>query len=386
MKNDILDDSSSTPSAGSPLLLHTGAYGRHAGLLRLVWNVTSNALVNAQSEILPLDEDHGVYPDDGHDVLDLVSRKHAIDAASFLLNKQRPVERRIKITRNNAVEDTNGDEELHECGESCRFGDCVLGQIITDAIRFCVEHGHCWNDHAKQQQNRQTRDEPVIALLESGTVRSCFDPQKQTFDNILPWPNKLVVLRVTGDKILKMLQHGLSTKASSTRGGGFLQVSGIKYSFTGGETHQLVENSVCLDKTSVGTENSTSLAISCTNALDTSELYTVVVTDWLAAGGDGFGHLLKDENHVIHESTQTITDALSYYREESEAELEYSTSSQFSRSFLVRTMPSSSDKTRSTSTVAGIAGFLGGAISYILTHPLYALFIRKAAASSWRSS
>ncbi len=348
----------------TPLLLHANANGRHVGLLRLVWNTTSNSLTNAQSEILPLDEVHGVYPDDDVNVTDLVSRKKAIDS---FLQKQRSKERKIGIIGN------EGDDEFLECGESCRLGDCVLGQIITDAMRFCVESDHCFNgENVKQHQ------ETAIALLESGTIRSCFDPHKQMFDDILPWPNKLVVLRVTGDKIVKILQHGLSTRESSTRGGGFLQISGFQYNFT--EGNQLIRESVCLDKhrshNNFGADSPVQevRTSSCTSALESEKTYMVVVTDWLAAGGDGFGDLIE-EGTVLFESKTTIAEAVSYYRE-SNVGLTYNTSSQFSRSFLDSEFQSSTRK--KLSIICGIAGFLGGAISFILTYPLYALFVKNA--------
>jgi len=353
----------------NPLLLHTNANGRHVGLLRLVWNTTSNLLINAQSEILPLDEDHGVYPDNDANVTDLVRRKQAIDD---LLQKEMPEERRITILGNMSA------DEFHECGESCRLGDCVLGQIITDAMRFCVESNHCFHDNVKQHQ------EYTIALLESGTVRSCFDPHKQSFDDILPWPNKLVALRVTGDNIIKMLQHGLSTKESSTRGGGFLQISGLYYNFT--EDNQLIRESICLG--SKGIHNNfahvgiDSLvqedpASSCTNMLQSEETYMLVVTDWLAAGGDGFGDLIEEAT-ILFESKSTISEAVSFYRD-SNLVLRYSKSSQFSRSFLVFEMQSLLITKRSI--ICGIAGFLGGTISYILAYPLYVLFVKKAVLS-----
>jgi len=59
----------------------------------------------------------------------------------------------------------------------------------------------------------------------------------------------------------------------------------------------------------------------------------VVVTDWLAAGGDGFGDLIEEAT-VLFESKITIAEAVSFYRE-SNIDLKYSTLPQFSRSFLV---------------------------------------------------
>ena len=83
------------------------------------WNTTSNLLTNIQSEILPLDEGHGVYPDNDGNITDLVSRKKVVDST---LQKQRSKERRIEIIRNEGV------DEILECGKSSRLGDCVLAK------------------------------------------------------------------------------------------------------------------------------------------------------------------------------------------------------------------------------------------------------------------
>jgi len=345
----------------APLLLHANAYGRHVGLLRLVWNTTTNSLTNAKSEILPLDEVHGVYPDDDVNVTNLVRRKKAIDNS---FQKQRSNERRIEIIGN------EGDDEILQCGETCRRGDCLLGQIITDSMRFCVTNEHCFNGN-DVKQNQGT----LIALLESGTVRSCFDADAQVFNDILPWPNRLVVLRVTGDVIVKFLQHGVSTKESSTRGGGFLQVSGLQYNFT--EDYQLIRESICLDDNRNHLDPAP-IGASCTKALESDKTYMVVVTDWLAAGGDGYGNLTEKAT-VLSVSKATIAEAVSFYRE-SNTDLTYHTSSQFSRSFLVSEYQLSTRRIK-LSSIYCIAGFIGGAISSMLTYPLYVLFVKKAVIS-----
>lgn len=347
----------------APLLLHTNAYGRHVGLLRLVWNTTTNSLTNAQSEILPLDEVHGVYPDDDANVTNLVRRKKAIDNS---FQKQRSNnERRIEIIGN------EGDDEILQCGETCRRGDCLLGQIITDSMRFCVANEHCFNGN-NVKQNQET----LIAFLESGTVRSCFDADAQVFNDILPWQNRLVVLLVTGDMIVKFLQHGVSTKESSTRGGGFLQVSGLQYNFT--EDYQLIRESICLDDNR-NHHDPAPIGASCTKALESDKTYMVVVTDWLAAGGDGYGNLTEKAT-VLSVSKATIAEAVSFYRE-SNTDLTYHTSSQFSRSFLVSEEYQLSTRRIKLSSIYGIAGFIGGGISYMLAYPLYILFIKKAVIS-----
>ena len=73
----------------------------------------------------------------------------------------------------------------------------------------------------------------VIAVLESGTIRNYLHLPYIDFDEVLPWPNELILLQVKGNILRNMLQHRLSSR--SKNGGGFLQVSGLQYSYT--KTH-----------------------------------------------------------------------------------------------------------------------------------------------------
>merc|ERR1712238_261293 len=88
---------------------------------------------------------------------------------------------------------------------------------------------------------------------------------------------------------------------------------------------------------------------------------------------------MGEEATVLSVSKATIAEAVSFYRE-SHTDLTYHTASQFSRSFLVSEHQLSTRRIK-LSSIYGIAGFIGGAISYMLTYPLYALFVRKAVMS-----
>ena len=366
------DDAASGKKKPRPSILHTGANGRYVGLLRLEWNVSSNKMIKAETEILPLDEDHGVYPD--HDfVKGLESRQKRIN------DDQRPEEGNKIQFRGISTNDT---ASAPLCGKPCRQGDCILGQLITDAMKACLDAGPCatFSSEVATRESKKDTISNAFAFLEAGTIRNCLHPTHQDFNEILPWPNKLVLLQVNGGLILKMLQHGLSTL--SNNGGGFLQVSGLQYSYT---KEQQIQHSICVERGAI--HNSTTNHLSgdesivqqpCRSALSPSLLdddssYWVVATDWLVAGGDGYGHLI-DQASLIIETNVSIHEALSFYRA-SNPGLVYSTLPPHHHGTnLLQT-----HARNNASSNSAIAGFIGGALSFLLTFPIYAIFIKKAA-------
>ena len=341
----VTDTSKSGEDAASakkrPPILHTGANGRYIGLLRLEWNVSSNKMIKVETEILPLDEDHGVYPD--HDFMKGLERRQ-----KRINDDHRPEEgNRIQFRGFS----TNNTAASALCGKPCRQGDCILGQVITDAMKACLDAGPCsrtFSELATREANDTISN--VFAFLEAGTIRNCLHPTHQDFNEILQWPNKLVLLQVNGGLILKMLQHGLSTL--SNHGGGFLQVSGLQYSYT--KDHQIQHSTL-----------SPSL-------LDDDSSYWVVTTDWLAAGGDGYGHLIDQASSII-ETNVSIHEALSFYRA-SNPGLVYTLPPQHHQANLLQTHA----RKHASSSNGAIAGFIGGALSFLLTFPIYAIFIKKA--------
>jgi len=70
-----------------------------------------------------------------------------------------------------------------------------------------------------------------VALLESGTLRDCVSTNgDEDFASILPWPNNLFLLTVTGNTLREMLEHGIQNSRGEN-GGAFLQVSGLSYQY-----------------------------------------------------------------------------------------------------------------------------------------------------------
>ena len=344
----------------TPVLLHTGANGRYLGILRLEWDNSSKNLVKVATEILPLDVDHGVQPD-----------------TSLMEWQAKWVEQHKTKTKRNKVDiPIEGDDTI--CSRPCRMGDCILGQIVTDAMSFCLERGPCIQGIVKK-----TKGTPAVALLESGTLRSCLHSKRQNFNEVLPWSNTLVLLQVKGSLIRQMLQHGISSKT----GGGFLQVSGLQYSYLGEKLqndvrlkqHYVTGQSPLRSQVESDAESNGvgSSEYPSQSELDDNSSHWVVVTDWLAAGGDGFGDLVEQATAIV-KTNISLHDAISAYATSNQTA--YKTSSQNCRSS--HQHATTSFISLDTAARGALAGFLGGLIAFLITFPIYTLFVRKIMSKS----
>lgn len=341
-------------------ILHTGANGRFVGLLQLEWDAITKETMKLQSEVLPLDDEHGVESDKE---MEQWLQSQVVDPEA---DGQLQPEVQINVKRKGGV-----------CARICRKEDCLLGQLVTDAMRGCLQHGPCGIDSEADKL-------PAVALLESGTLRSCLLSTDTSFSKVIPWPNKLVVLQLKGSILKEFLQHGLDSRLNG-QGGGFLQVAGVHYHY---QDNQL--ESVSLDPRSIGQArsfvshrfyldpNQQPILESCQvqrhennlrMELDDSSTYRVVVTDWLSIGGDGYGSLVQKAEHV-HPTNVTLHDAI----------LDHSTALPritYGKSHQ-RSWASDDQLPVAKAAKSGISGFFGGAAAFWITFPLYTLFVRKS--------
>ena len=366
-----------------PNIVHTGSYGGYVGLVRMEWNRTGNSAgsgagksVDIQTEVLPLetivdpDPEWKSLPEEGTPASSL---PHA--------------DNKIRIHM----------EGSRICAQPCRSGDCLLGNVVTDSMReFLIHYSASDPSFQKQRKGNTMMPTMALALLESGTLRNCLLPLYTDFSEILPWPNKLVLLQLRAGTIRKMLHHGIQRP----NGGAFLQVSGLEYRYTTNGTvqemnlvlhgQQTKRSPVTATTTATpadgvrrfefselsGASATKSCQVSESSStggpmLEPHELYWVVVTDWLASGGDGFGPFVAEAVNVILTNT-TIHDAI---RDHATSEIP-----PFQPSFR------SSPTTLSSAARSGIAGFLGGAAAFLLTFPLYTMFVRKSMARNFACS
>nr|XP_058967824.1 5'-nucleotidase-like isoform X1 [Pocillopora verrucosa] len=172
---------------------------------------------------------------------------------------------------NNLMEEVIGEVQVELDGRfsSMRTKETNLGNFITDII--------------------QNVTEVDCVILNSGTLRSdCIHPpgkfKMKDLSAILPMPDVLVVLELTGDQILEALENGVSQWPKLE--GRFPQVAGIKFSFNPDKDPgcRILEDSVSINN----------------EPLVKDKRYKVSTKSYLAKGKDGYqvftkGKVLVDE-------------------------------------------------------------------------------------------
>ncbi|MGP1587625.1 MAG: bifunctional metallophosphatase/5'-nucleotidase [Treponemataceae bacterium] len=135
-------------------------------------------------------------------------KKKDIKTSAFINKIQKKLNKRTKqvIFYNNAelsIFDENGQRIV-------RKQECPLANLITDAYKNIMQSD--------------------IAIVNGGTIRSNIPAGKisyKNFFNILPFSNEIITIEASGRQILDALEF--SAKDIPNEFGGFLQVSGLKY-------------------------------------------------------------------------------------------------------------------------------------------------------------
>jgi 5'-nucleotidase len=155
--------------------------------------------------------------------------------------------------------------ELGLDNEGCRYNECNLGDLITDAI--------LWD----------TKDEGVqIAFYNGGGIRTGIPEGEISMEQILevlPFFDTVATMELKGSDIREALEYSVS-RAESTQNEGtgrFLQVSGLRFTWNpdlpvGGR----------ITRVEVGNPDG------AYTALDDNLTYKVAASDYLRNGGDGY--------------------------------------------------------------------------------------------------
>ena len=100
----------------------------------------------------------------------------------------------------------------------CRLGECLLGNLVTDAM--------LWQVNTVAGGNYQ------IAVTNGGGLRAALAAGDVTYGgvmNVLPFGNTIATMELKGEDLLAALEH--SARLYPSENGGFLQTSGLRYSF-----------------------------------------------------------------------------------------------------------------------------------------------------------
>ncbi len=180
-----------------------------------------------------------------------------------------------------------------------RLEETEIGNLIADAVREMTGAD--------------------IAVVNGGSIRGSLyegDIYSYDLDYVCPYKNNIIVLEVNADVIRSMLSNGLSamTLDADIPGGRFLNVSGLKYSFT--------------PPTADAPAHLVDVTLPDGSPLDENAVYTIAVTNYMAGSsgyvdnnGDGYTMLNvyssdvpKAENvKLVRETEYTFQSTLEEY-------------------------------------------------------------------------
>ncbi|KAL2866223.1 bifunctional metallophosphatase/5'-nucleotidase [Aspergillus lucknowensis] len=147
-----------------------------------------------------------------------------------------------------------GETDVPLVQSTCQDGDCLLGQVMADAMF----------EYRINQTEGATEEKPDLALINAGGIRAEIDAGEITRGEVLtafPFGNAIVELQFSGADLRKVLEGAVS----------YFQVSrGVRIEFNPGNE----AGSRLVDVTLDG------------EALDDEREYRVVTLDFLAGGGD----------------------------------------------------------------------------------------------------
>jgi 5'-nucleotidase len=143
-----------------------------------------------------------------------------------------------------------------------------VGSFIADAFRAAVKAD--------------------AAILNGGTIRAddiipAGPLTRRDVLALLPYPDPVMKLQVTGTTIRAALEHGLKRAAPVAEPGEFPQVSGIRYVYNG----NAAPGSRLVSVTVNG------------KPLDDAKTYTLAAGKFIAEGGDGYA-MLKDATRLVN--------------------------------------------------------------------------------------
>ncbi|MBT2694784.1 5'-nucleotidase C-terminal domain-containing protein [Bacillus sp. ISL-55] len=222
------------------VIVQANEYGKFLGTLDVKFN-KNGRVIEYSGELL----DVNTFEDDAV-------------AAQILNEKYKPA---VDEMKNTVIGSTTVD--LIGGNPAARTGETNLGNLITDGMLA---------------KAKTINPDTVIAVQNGGGIRTSVNAGDITMAKVLevmPFGNSLAIMQLTGAEIKEALEH--SVKDAPTASGGFLQVSGLKFTYDSslpaGQRIQLVE----VKEDGVNYVN-----------LDLNKTYAVATNTFTAKGGDGY--------------------------------------------------------------------------------------------------
>jgi 5'-nucleotidase / UDP-sugar diphosphatase len=166
----------------------------------------------------------------------------------------------------------------------------VIGktEVFLEGTRRSVRSGKETNLGRLISYNMAVNSLSDVAILNGGGIRGSIKEGDVTLNEVytvLPFPDTVVKMNLSGEDIIAVLQRGAELEPGS---GGKLQTFGLTYIIDG-------------DKVRIDTIRG--------QPFDPGKIYSVATNDFLAAGGDGYT-ILKEKGKNLYNSGLMISDLL----------------------------------------------------------------------------
>ena len=231
---------------GSPVLIvQAGAYGKYLGALEVTFD---GGGIASRWQGDPVLLDASVAEDE-----DILAR---------VAQMAQPLEALRNTVIGESLSTVDGSRE------SCRFGECTMGNLVTDAMLWATQN-----------------DGTQIAIENGGGLRASFEAGDVTMGNVLevlPFGNTLATLGLKGADVLLALENGVSRAENldNEGTGRFAQVAGLRYSWDGSKPvgARIVSAEV-------------RSADGSFSPIDPGAVYQLVTNDFNRRGGDDYAML-----------------------------------------------------------------------------------------------
>jgi 5'-nucleotidase len=268
----FIDGHSHTPLAditeeeGKPLIVSTGQYAESLGKVVFTpdgnggFTVNSYCYTPAMAAEIPLSEGGKAKAAEVKTVIDRWAA-HADELGKTVL--------------------TQNDIAMTAVRSDLRTRETILGDFIADSLKAATGAD--------------------VALMNGGSIRADIPAGDITIadiENVLPFVNFILMAEMDGKTLLKTLEHSIATYPDET--GGFLQVSGISFTF-----NPEAEPGNRIISASINGK-----------PIEDTAVYKVATNDWISGGGDGYAMLPDVFDNTLplaHPEITSLTDTVIWY-------------------------------------------------------------------------
>ena len=230
------------PDGNPVLIVQDGAYGKYLGNLEVTFDADGIAS-SWQGDPILLD----------------ASVAEDADVLTMVAKLAQPLEELRATVVGESLSLLDGSRE------SCRFGECTMGNIVTDAMLWATQN-----------------DGTQIAVENGGGLRASIEAGDVTMGNVLevlPFGNTMATFGLKGSDLLLALENGVgrAENPDNEGTGRFAQVSGMRYSWDGSKPAG--ERIVSAEVRGADGEYS---------PVDPDAVYQLVTNDFNRRGGDDY--------------------------------------------------------------------------------------------------